>query len=367
MTEKKSMADIWKQMERQHGSEGLFAGSSDGFAMTEVISTGSYGIDDALDVGGIPRGHVVQFAGFESSGKTMLSLLTIAEWQKKAPQNWAMFIDAEYSYDRDWAASLGCDTDRIMVYKENNGTKIFERLVGQSSKTPGKKSKLGVLDMEIENGGTGLGLIVLDSIAAVQPPVEEAAQTGAQSMAAMARFLPAELRRLTPLLSGAGVTFIAVNQLREKPGVLWGDPTSSSGGHALKYACSAMVHLNKLNGTDAKIERNDELVGAKIRCRIDKNKLGRPYRTTDFSIEFTKGVINKHEEIRDLAVKYGVITRPNNRIYELDGHKYNGKDEISALFVEEQAQRNMWTRICTAKQTYVEPNKSSESPDAIDE
>lgn len=371
MAEKKSMADVWKAMQKIHGEEGLFSGNSDLLAIKDVISTGSFAVDDALDIGGIPKGDIIQYAGFESSGKTMLSLATIAECQKKDPKSWALFIDCEYTLDKNWVKNLGVDLDRLFVYKENNGVKIFERLVGQPSKTSGKKSKLGILDLEIENGGSGLNLIVIDSIAAMQPPVEELANIETQTMAAMARFLPSQLRRLTPLLSATGVSLICINQLRERPGVVWGDPTLSSGGHALKYACSAMIHLNKLNGADSKIEKNGELIGSKVRCRIDKNKLGKPYRTADFSIEFTKGIINKHEELRDLGVKYGLIKRPNNRTYEFEGVKYNGKEEIANLFLEEEKQKEMWGKIVEAKKNFIltetveniEENENSEDND----
>jgi recombination protein RecA len=350
----KSMADIWKQMEKQHGSEGLSIGSDEKTELCEVVSTGSYALDDALGIFGVPRGHIVQFAGFQSSGKTMMALSTIAQCQKEDPNAWCLYIDAEYTFDAAWASKLGVDTERLMIYKENNGTKIFERLVGQSSKTPGKKSKLGLLDMELEQGGTGLKIIVLDSVAAVQPPVEEMAQTGGQSMAAMARFLPPELRRITPLLAATNVALICINQLREKPGVMYGDPTVSPGGSALKFACSQMINLAKINSAESKIERNEEQVGHLVRCRIDKNKTSSPFKVAEVAIEYTKGVVRRGVELRDLGCKYGVIKRPNNRTYEYDGQSFNGKDAMSDYLEDETIQHKIWPEIQAAKKHMIE-------------
>lgn len=356
----KSMADIWKQMEKQHGSEGLSLGSDERVDFCEAISTGSYALDEALGIFGIPRGHIVQYAGFQSSGKTLMALSTIAQYQKTNPEGWCFYIDAEYTFDAGWAKMLGVDTDRLIVYKENNGTKIFERLVGQSSKTPGKKSKLGLLDMEIENGSTGLGIIVLDSVAAVQPPVEEAAQTGGQSMAAMARFLPPELRRLTPLLAATNVAFIAINQLREKPGVMYGDPTTSPGGNALKFACSQMINLAKINSAESKIERNDEQVGHMVRCRVDKNKTSSPFKVAEVAIEYLKGIVHQGVELRDLGCKFGVIKRPNNRTYEYDGQTFNGKDAMSEYLDDAANQSKIWGEIQEAKKNGVVVSSSEE-------
>jgi recombination protein RecA len=348
----KSMADVWKQMEKQHGSEGLFVGSEEKYGVVETLSTGSYLVDDALGFG-IPKGHIVQYAGFQSSGKTLLALSTIAEYQKNNPEGWCMFIDAEYSWDREWAAKLGVDLDRIYVYKENNGVKIFERLIGQASKTPGKKAKQGVLDLELESGGTGLGIVVLDSVASMIPPVEEVTLTGGQSMAAMARFLPQELRRLTPMLSATGITFIAINQLREKPGVMYGDPTQSSGGNALRFACAQMVHLAKMTGADAKVERDGEQVGGMVRARIDKNKVNSPNKSAEFTIEYLKGIVNKGAELRDLGCKYGIIKRPNNRTYEYGGQSYNGKENIANALDPLETQSIIWKEIQQAKRQII--------------
>jgi recombination protein RecA len=331
---KKSMADIWKEMEKTHGDEGLYAGDSSMTTYSDSISTGSYALDDALGIWGVPKGHIVQFAGAESSGKTLLSLCTIAEWQKKDPSNWAMFIDAEFSFDQNWAESLGVDTSRVMVYRENKFSAIFDRLVGIPSKRDKngevKKAKPGVLDLEIETGGTGLGVIVLDSVAAMQPPAEEASRAGKDNMALMARALPPELRKLTPMLTASGVTFIAINQIRMQPGVMYGDPTMSPGGNTLKHACSMMINFGMIKSSESAILDSDKnQTGHKIRAKVQKNKKSIPFRVASFDIKYLEGVVNKEHEIRDIAARYGVITRPNNKTWLLDGEKYNGKDAMA--------------------------------------
>jgi recombination protein RecA len=359
MVKKKSMADIWKELEKQHGDEGLYAGNSNMTTYSDSISTGSYALDDALGIWGIPKGHIVQYAGFESSGKTLLSLTTIAEWQKKDPDNWAFFVDAEFSFDQMWAKSIGVDISRLIVYRENKASKIFDRLVGVPGKPNPrtgeiKKIKPGVLDIELETGGTGLGVIVIDSIAAMQVPMEESSRAGKANIALVARFLPPELRKISPLLTQTGVSLIAINQLRFKPDVMYGDPTESPGGTALKFACSQMINLGMINKKDSKIEEHGEQVGHMIRAKVQKNKKAPPFRTGEFTIKYTEGIVNKHVEIRDLGGKYGVIHRPNNKVWELDGVKYNGKDAIAnALLSDPDLMNDVFERVKEAKANYV--------------
>ncbi len=353
----KSMADIWKTIEKQHGPEGLYVGNTDMTTYSGAIPTGSYGLDDALGIWGLPKGHMVQFAGFEQSGKTLMALSAIAQWQKQGSSNWAMFIDAEFTYTKEWAEMLGVDTSRLYVYRENKGPEIFARLTGIPGK-PNlqgviKKVKPGILDLEIENGGTGLGIIVLDSVPAVLVPMEEASAPGKQNMALMARFLPPELRKLTPLLTKTGVLFIAINQLRFTPGVMYGDPTMSPGGQALKHACAQIINFGRMKGKDSKIEEGEEQTGHHIMAKIDKNKKAPPFRKATFGIKYTEGVVEQNIEIRDLGAKYGVILRPNNRIWELDGIKYSGKDDIAEALKEETLQQSVLERVKEAKKNCI--------------
>lgn len=375
---KKTMADVWKEMEKQHGDEGLYAGDSDMITYSNVISTGSLVLDDALGIWGVPRGHIVQYAGFESSGKTLLSLSTIAQWQKQNPENWALFIDAEFSFQADWAESLGVDTSRLLVYRENKAAKIFDFLVGVPMKPDKKgvvnKSKLGILDKELEVGGTGLGVIVIDSVAAMQPPAEEASVAGKANIALMARFLPPELRKITPLLTATEVTLIMINQLRFKPDVMYGDPTDSPGGKTLKHACSQMINLGMMTGKDHKVEEGGEQVGHMIRAKVQKNKKAPPFRVAEFTIKYTEGIVDRNVELRDLAAKYGIIEKPNTKTWILDGVKYNGKTAMAEALLNEEVQADLLERVKEAKKmsnetknnTIDEQNDDEGEDDAID-
>lgn len=346
----KSMADVWKAMQKQHGDEGLFHGNDDMTTFTDVVSSGSHLLNDALGIWGLARGRLIQYAGQESSGKTYMSLVAIAEYQRANPDGWALFVDAEYTFDSDWAAKLGVDLDRLLVYRENNGVKIFERLVGQPSKTGGKKVKLGILDMEQENP-TGLGIIVIDSLAAIVPPGEDTSEIGKMNMALMARFLPAELRRLTPLLSATGVTCIIINQVRLQPGVMYGNPETSPGGNALKHAHTMMLNFSRIAAKNSIIEdANGERIGHHVRVRVDKNKLAPPFRVAEIAITYDSGITEQNLEIRELGARYGVIERPNNKVWVLDGEKYNGKDAMAEALLDEELQASVLERVKEAKQ-----------------
>jgi recombination protein RecA len=361
MSKKKSMGDVMKEIEKQHGEEGLYAGNSDMTTYSDAMSTGSYALDDALGIWGLPKGHIVQFAGFEQSGKTLMSLATIAEWQKKDPGNWAMFIDAEFTYQADWAESLGVDTSRLYVYRENKASNIFDRLVGVPGKPNPrtgeiKKVKPGILDIELETGGTGLGVIVLDSVPSMMVPMEEASKAGKANMALMARFLPPELRKLTPLLTATGVLFIAINQLRFTPGVMYGDPTSSPGGQALKHACAQMINFGMIKSKESRIDDEEkEQVGHHIRAKVQKNKKAPPFRSAEFAIKYLEGVVDTNVEIRDIGARYGIIERPNTKSWVLDGVKYNGKDAMATALLDEELQLSVLERAKEAKRNCVKP------------
>jgi recombination protein RecA len=374
---KKSMADLWKEMERVHGEEGLYSGNSSMVTHTEVIPTGSYLLDDAVGIGGWPRGHLIHFAGAESSGKTLMSLVAIAEYQKMNPDGWAFFIDAEFSFDAGWAKSLGVDLDRIKVYRENKAVQIWERLVGQPKKIvsgkiqPDGKAIKGLLDLEKECGGTGLGIIVLDSVAAIIPPIEEGSAVGKQNISPLSRFLPDGLRRLTPALADTGVTFIAINQVRVKPDVMYGNPETSPGGAALKHAACIMANFGVINNAESKIEVGEVRVGHHLRCKIQKNKVAPPFRVAEFAIEYTKGVINKNIEARDLGARYGIISRPNNRLWLLDGTQYNGKDDIANALTDSTLQMDVVKRAMEAKKSFTgilpdEDNEDTAQPESED-
>jgi len=314
---------IWNSMKKIYGNDGHSIGN------IEVINSGSDSLNDALGVWGLPKGRIIQFAGKESSGKTLMSLIAIKEWQKLDPENWAIFVDAEYTYDKFWAKQLGVDTDRVFLIKENSGVEIFDQLCGIPNKELGKaKAKPGILDLEKENP-SGLGIIVIDSIAGMIPPITMTKEVGNTNIAPMGRFLPDALPRIIPLLSQTGVILIAINQVRVDVGKMWGDPTSTPGGKALKHYSSVMVHFTASESKKNLIlNSSEDVIGHIVGARIDKNKVGPPRRVCSFSIDYTNGVINRNIEIGELAIKYGVIERPNNTSYVYGEERWVGKDNF---------------------------------------
>ena len=317
-------------------------GDIDTVGTYDVIRSGSASLDYALGVGGMPRGRIIQLAGKESSGKTLLSLLCMKSWLDEHPSNTAMFIDAEFTYDASWAKSLGLDTSRIIVAKTNDAKKIFEGLIGKTTtnKATGKttKSVKGVLDLVKEGEDPrfkNLGVIVVDSVAAMNTPMEADASVGKQNMAPMPRFLSTELKKITPAVAEANVALIFINQIRVNPGVLYGNPEDSPGGKALKHACSVMINMAPMNGADNRVENdNEEIIGHKVKAKIQKNKVGAPYREAIYTIKYTEGIINKNEEVLDLAILMGLVTRPNNKIYVFGDEKFNGRQAILDYLAE---------------------------------
>jgi recombination protein RecA len=353
------MTKIWDQMEKLYGTSG-----SGKMGLVEVITSGSLALDESLGVWGLPKGRIIQYAGKESSGKTLMSLIAIREWQKLNPENWAVFIDAEYTYNENWASKLGVDNDRVFLIKENDGVKIFTQLCGVPNKEIGKKkSKPGILDMELENP-SGLGIIVFDSIAAMQTPIELTKAVGNTNIAPMGRFLPDALKRITPLLSQTGVTFIAINQVRVDVGKMYGDPTSTPGGKAWKHACSVMIHFTMADSKKAWFlndsgKRYGHIAGAKI----DKNKVACPGTKCIFELEYEIGVVRGYKEICELALKYNVVERPNNVMYNYGEYKWKGEDRYFKGVFESDLSNELLAKVKEAKEKGVVPVDFKEKED----
>lgn len=333
MSKLMSPSDAEKEITKFFGEDSIFF---DGNISTkyEAISTGSPSLDEAIGIGGIPRGRIIQFAGKESSGKTMLSLSCIREYLDANPDNTALFIDAEYTYDPAWAEKQGVDTSRVMVIKTNDAKMIFEGLIGKTktNKVTKKTSKSmkGILDHVIEGTDPrfkNLGIIVLDSVAVLNTPLEISADIGKANMAPIPRFLSTELKKLTPVIAHANVAFIGINQVRVDLGKMYGDPVTSPGGKALKHACSLMINMAPNFSADFAIDNSDgQRIGHTVRAKIEKNKVGTPFTKAEYKVEYEKGIVQKEKEVFDLAVKYGFITRPNTQSYVIDGEKIRGAD-----------------------------------------
>lgn len=343
MAKKISASDAEKEISKFFGEDTIFF---DGNIATryDSISTGSPALDEAIGIGGIPMGRITQLAGKESSGKTMLALSCIKEFLDKNPENTALFIDAEYTYDPAWAEKQGVDTSRVMVIKTNDAKTIFEGLIGKvkvnSVTKKVSKSMRGILDHVIEGVDPrfkNLGIIVLDSIAVLNTPMEISSDIGKANMAPIPRFLSTELKKLTPVVAQANVAFIGINQVRVNLGQMFGDPSTSPGGKALKHACSLMLNMAPVLTSEAVIKNSDgDKVGHTVRAKIQKNKVGAPFRQAEYRVEYEKGIVDQQIEIFDLAIKYGLITRPNNQNYVIAGEKIRGRDAALKYFAEDK-------------------------------
>lgn len=359
-----SESDAYKHIVDLFGDNTVYNPSE--IEAVETFTTRSPNLDRALGVGGWARGRIYQLAGRPSSGKTFMSLIAMAEWQSKDPENCCCFIDAEFTYDPVWAAKLGIDNDRVLLIKTNDAEKIFTGLVGRFKKNQktGVVSHIpGILDMikdgqymmhkvnskQIRLNLGKMGVMVLDSIAAMGAPSELESDVGKIQMSPLARFLTTELRKLTPAVAQANVCFIAINHVKDKINTMgFGNPETTPGGAAFKHACSVMLMVAPMFSSDNQIlDSREEKIGHKIKVKVDKNKMATPFKTAEFFISFNEGVTRVEEQLLELALMYGVIKKLNNISYDINGQKVSSKD--SALeYVKtnresiEEAVRNMY-------------------------
>lgn len=336
----------FKQIQSLFGEANVFA-DMDVVPDIDIIKTPSAALDRAIGAGGWPRGRLTQLAGKEASGKTMLAHLTNAYWQSLDPENCVAFLDAEFNYNKEWAEALGVDNDRVFLVKTNEGDKLFRGLVGKVNvnKQTGKQTKVaGLFDM-IKSGqvithksASGkvcrfnlgkMGVITLDSIAAMQTPTDVKSEVGKQNMALMARFLSVELKKITPGLADANIVMLAINQVRVDPGKMFGNPEGTPGGRALKHACSLMVEVgHKGNAAEHVLkDSNDELIGRRIKAKITKNRFAPPHKTGEYFVNFGEGIINKEEELFEVGKVTGGIGRPTTQSYIINGEKLTSKDK----------------------------------------
>lgn len=282
-----------------------------------VIRSGSLALDNALSSGGLPKGRLIQYYGSPGSGKTLLAMIAMLEAQKENPNSFQVFIDAEGTFSMPWAKTLGLDGDRIIHIDGDmavNGRKCFEMLLGEPRED--KKHKLagkvkeGLLD-QIVKGEADINLIVLDSLGSIMPPGEDTSAVGKMNMSLLARFLTTTFRKLSLEISKAKIPFIIINHKKDSMDA-YGPDHTFSGGNTYAHFLSANVYFEIVNRADAKIlDEKEQKIGHAIRATIEKSKFGPWPRKCEFKVNFGIGIVDKHEEIAQLAVDLGVVQKPS--------------------------------------------------------
>jgi recombination protein RecA len=304
----KALETALAQIERQHGKGSVMRLGEEGRAPVEVIPTGAIALDVALGIGGLPRGRVVEIFGPESSGKTTVALHAVASAQRCG--GIAAFIDAEHALDPEYAQKLGVDTDALLVSQPDSGEQALE-----------------IADMLIRSGA--LDIIVIDSVAALVPRAEIEGEMGDSHVGLQARLMSQALRKLTGALSSSGTTAVFINQLREKIGVLFGSPETTTGGRALKFYSSVRLDVRRIET----LKDGTEMVGNRTRVKVVKNKVAPPFKQAEFDIMYGHG-ISREGCLIDVGVEAGLV-RKAGAWYTYEGDQLGQGKENARAFLRD--------------------------------